>query len=81
MSSTENPYLETLSYRETPLIKDRKKRFFHATLAYLPSPKVFLEWKSGKKEKKKIKKKDTYTLPYSHPEEFFNGRKDGILWL
>ena len=81
MNPVENPYLETISKLPSGLKKDKRKRFTHKTLAYFPSAKVFFEWKWGKKEKKKIKKKDSYTLPYSSPETFFNSKQDGIVWL
>ncbi len=76
-----NTQLETIEHKENLLSLDKKRRFFHPTLAYRPTLKVLLNWRKGRKKFKKEKKKDNFTLPITQPEVFFSSKKDGILWI
>ncbi len=66
-------------WQGTPV--DEKGRFVNAELPFLSKTKYLLKWQLSRNPQAEEKQKDASRLEIRDPDEFFDGEKDGILWL
>ncbi len=66
-------------WKGTPV--DKNGRFVNTEFPFLPSTVGLLRWKLGENPQQEVKQNDNFKLNVRNAKEFFDSKKDGILWL